>query len=52
MANVSNLKIDERSYVEWPNLRVTEIENENENMGIGKIASSAGHWKGGQFQNC
>ena len=29
MANISNLKINERSNVEWPNLRVTTIENEN-----------------------
>ena len=29
MADVSNLKINERSYVEWPNLRVTKIENKN-----------------------
>ena len=29
MANISNLKINERSNVEWQNLRVTTIENEN-----------------------
>ena len=29
MANISNLKINERSNIERPNLRVTTIENEN-----------------------
>ena len=29
IANISNLKINERSNVEQPNLRVTTIENEN-----------------------
>ena len=29
MANISNLKIKERSNVEQPNLRVTTIEHEN-----------------------
>ena len=29
MADVSNLKINERSDVEWPNLRVTKILNKN-----------------------
>ena len=29
MANISNLKINERSNVELPNLQVTTIENEN-----------------------
>ena len=29
MADVSNLKINERSNVERPNLRVTEIGNKN-----------------------
>ena len=29
MAKISNLKINERSNVERPNLRVTTIENEN-----------------------
>ena len=29
MANILNLKINERSDVEWPNLRVTKIENKN-----------------------
>ena len=29
MADVSELKINERSDVEWPNLRVTKIENKN-----------------------
>ena len=29
MANISNLKINERSNVERPNLQVTTIENEN-----------------------
>ena len=29
MADVSNLKINERSNVERPNLRVTKIGNEN-----------------------
>ena len=28
MADVSNFEINERSNVEWPNLRVTRIENE------------------------
>ena len=29
MADVSNLKINERLDVEWPNLWVTRIENKN-----------------------
>ena len=29
MADISNLKINERSNVEQPNLRVTTIDNEN-----------------------
>ena len=29
MANISNLKIKERSNVEWPNLRVSTVQNEN-----------------------
>ena len=29
MADVSNLKINERSNVELPNLRITKIENES-----------------------
>ena len=29
MADISNLKINERANVEWPNLRVTTIENKN-----------------------
>ena len=28
MADISNLKINERANVEWPNSRVTTIENE------------------------
>ena len=29
MANISNFKINERSNVEMPNLRLTTLENEN-----------------------
>ena len=29
MADVSNSKINERSDVKWPNLRVTKIANKN-----------------------
>ena len=65
MANISNLKINDRSNVERPNLRITTIENENwdvkaskfiyiyqrANMRMGKIASSAKYRMNKQFQN-
>ena len=49
MSDVSNLKINERSNVKWPNLPVTKIEirtkkidlYQRTNMRIGRIASSA-----------
>ena len=48
MADVSNLRINQRSNVEWPNFRITRIGNKNlenlylyqrANMRIGKITS-------------
>ena len=62
MADVSNLKINERSNVERPYLWVTKIENENwenwyvyiywgANMRIGEISSSAEYWMDEQLQN-
>ena len=60
MAEISNLKINERSDIEWPNSRVTKIDNKNSDdwfMSIGKYENwqnyeESGYRKDGQFQKC